>query len=525
MESAKLVEVSLSLIDDHPQNPRLVFRQDVIDGIVANLNGSYPQKHAIHVRPTGDRYQLISGHHRKRAAEKKGYESIWCWVEELSDEESYMALATSNNQGEISPLEVGMHALHCAELGKRGKGNKGGGLKEYAEKLGQDAGNITRYRQAAEVAEAAKDCIDTILLIPRALHLAAIHKADSALWQLLAEVMLAKEWSVRDTAHWVEKVMEFDMPEKWQSIFLDQVSVVRHFLETKEFSARTVKALALKADSIESAIEASEFDVESKIGSFHAWLNENAGGESWDLRALDAYERELKAEIDSALTKRLSGWNLGGWESHIDSLEDGSVAALVSDPPYGIEFQSDYRLDRRKERKHSEIKGDDSLGAMRSMLTAMSSKLKDDSHVFIFCHWSNEPEVRLAISDAGYKIRGSLIWAKNNAGMGDPSTTFAPQHERIIHAVKGSPKLFERASDVLSFDRCSSDRHPTEKPTDLLRRLIEITTVEGELVADPFGGVASTCVAALELEREYWGCEIKEEYHAAGAVRLKEAVR
>jgi site-specific DNA-methyltransferase (adenine-specific) len=125
-----------------------------------------------------------------------------------------------------------------------------------------------------------------------------------------------------------------------------------------------------------------------------------------------------------------------------------------------------------------------------------------------------------AVEAAGYKVRGSLIWVKNNTGMGDPNTTFAPKHERIIHAVKGSPVLFTRTADVLLADRCNSDRHPTEKPVSLLKQLIEVTTTKDEIVVDPFAGVASTLVAAKELGRAFFGCEINDGYFSAGSNRL-----
>ena len=55
-----------------------------------------------------------------------------------------------------------------------------------------------------------------------------------------------------------------------------------------------------------------------------------------------------------------------------------------------------------------------------------------------------------------------------------------------------------------------------------LNRLIQVTTGEGELVADPFGGVASTAVAAKGLGRRFWSCEIDPEYHRLGLARLRE---
>ncbi|MBC7078521.1 MAG: ParB N-terminal domain-containing protein, partial [Synergistales bacterium] len=105
--SASLQQLPLELLDDHPDNPRLVFREDVIDAIAANLNGHYPQKHAIHVRPAGERFQVLSGHHRVRAARKAGLEEIWAWVEPMDDESALMELVLSNSQGELSPLEIG----------------------------------------------------------------------------------------------------------------------------------------------------------------------------------------------------------------------------------------------------------------------------------------------------------------------------------------------------------------------------------------------------------------------------------
>ncbi|MBC7237486.1 MAG: ParB N-terminal domain-containing protein, partial [Chloroflexi bacterium] len=108
-----LQRLPMELIDDHPDNPRLAFRQDVIDAIAANLNGQYPQKHAIHVRPAGGRFQIVSGHHRIRAARQAGLKEVWAWVEPLDDEQALMELVLSNNQGELSPLEIGLHCLNA----------------------------------------------------------------------------------------------------------------------------------------------------------------------------------------------------------------------------------------------------------------------------------------------------------------------------------------------------------------------------------------------------------------------------
>jgi DNA modification methylase len=217
-------------------------------------------------------------------------------------------------------------------------------------------------------------------------------------------------------------------------------------------------------------------------------------------------------------------WLLGDWRDHIAGLEDGSGALVLTDPPYGMAYRSGFR-----QVPHEAIVGDESpeeaAGELQAALEELYPKVKGDAHVLVFCSWRVEPAFRKALEEAGYDVRASLVWVKNNTGMGDLQHTFAPKHERIIHAVKGAPVLLEREYDVLECARVGTDRHPTEKPVELLRRLIECTTAAGELVADPFGGVASTLAAALEVHRRGWGCEIVEAYWAIGSRRLSGVVQ
>lgn len=99
-----------------------------------------------------------------------------------------MALVTSNSQGELSPLEIGLHALHCVALSKGGRGQTGG-LSAYAEMVGKPRQNIQAYRDGAEVA--TKVHIDMHLLDGKAQHLATIHALPESCWQSAVAAMLA----------------------------------------------------------------------------------------------------------------------------------------------------------------------------------------------------------------------------------------------------------------------------------------------------------------------------------------------
>jgi ParB/RepB/Spo0J family partition protein len=522
--------ISVKALRPHPKNPRLSLRQDVIEAIAAGIEElkAIEPRHAITVRPAGEQYEIISGHHRHAAAVKCGLDSVPCWVVDMNDDEAYMALATSNNQGELASLEIGLHALDAVPLEK---GVKGGGLAAYAKKIGKQKQNVSTYRKGADVyRHVSKACNNDITgCRDKAHHLGCI--ADDGrreLWPAIVSALLSGGWSVADTDHWVGKVKEFQEPEGC-SLWLPLAGIVERFLDTKEFSAQTVRKLAEERNAIMDLIHEHREEIERSgqlaegwMDEVERWLIDNQGGKSWDVRQIIGYRLEIEERI------RKSGpnqWLHGNWRDYVDSVIDGSVSVLLTDPPYGMGYQSDHRVDRRKERRHDKIENDgagEGPSEVAEFVTAFMPKLTADAHVFVFTNWRNEEAMRAALVGAGLAIRGSLVWVKNAAGMGDPNTTFAPKHERIIHAVKGSPILFTREADVMEFDRVNADRHPTEKPVDLLCHILKAVSVEGQRVADPFGGVASTCEAARSIGRHYWACEINEDYWKAGCSRLSQ---
>jgi DNA modification methylase len=441
----------------------------------------------------------------------------------MTDEEALRELLLSNTEKELEPLEIGLHVLKCVG-GERSNGGRGkkGGIAEYARKMGKSSISYQQYVEAARVALVAKPHKHLLGLIDYTIALHIIHSAPGADWAALVEAMLAGKWNNLTTEQRVAAVKEFEIPEDLSDIFPREVVIAR-YLDGAEFAPSTLAKLVEVIRRIENAITAhSDIDVTTVLAEWRAWLRDG-GPALWDVRKLTKRLREILTELEAAEIEAARRWNLGDWRQHVEALADESVALVLTDPPYGIDFQSDFRLDRSQPHRHEQIENDGTAAAVAEIeecMRALYPKLAPSAHALCFCHWRNEPDVRAAIERAGYEIRGSLIWVKNNTGMGDPTTTFAPKHERIIHAVKGSPILFRRVADVLESPRVSSDLHPTEKPVRLLRELIDATTVEGEIVADPFGGVASTLVAAKAAKRQYWGCELNPEYFAAGTARL-----
>lgn len=179
-----LKQISVSELLDHPQNPRIALRDDVVSAIQAGLAEGFDPAHALIVRPVEDGYQIISGHHRKAAAVKAGLDTVPCWVREMDDDTAYMALATSNSQGELSPLEIGLHALHCVE---KAQGRRGGGLAAYALLIGKGESYIRQVRQAATVATTS--AVNCEGLHDKTQHLSAIHALPESCWPIAVQTM------------------------------------------------------------------------------------------------------------------------------------------------------------------------------------------------------------------------------------------------------------------------------------------------------------------------------------------------
>ena len=78
--------------------------------------------------------------------------------------------------------------------------------------------------------------------------------------------------------------------------------------------------------------------------------------------------------------------------------------------------------------------------------------------------------------------------------------------------------------DVLEGSDFVGGGHPTEKPVDLLARLIKATTDEGQCVVDPFAGTGSTVFAAMNAGREFFAIEKSKEYFDAIASSVYERI-
>lgn len=194
------------------------------------------------------------------------------------------------------------------------------------------------------------------------------------------------------------------------------------------------------------------------------------------------------------------------------SLPDGSVDAVVMDPPYGIAYSSGHGGDSWGD---GSIRGDESTAARDRVLEWAAGQ---DLPVLCFGSWR-------VPRPSGTKAL--LVWDTLGAlGMGDLRIPWKPSHQEIY--VLGNPAMFcgERGSDVLRHPPVQSMAkngrlHPMQKPVGLLRDLIG--KLRGGVILDPFMGSGTTGVACVQTGRKFIGVEIDPAYFAIAQKRINEA--
>ena len=243
-----------------------------------------------------------------------------------------------------------------------------------------------------------------------------------------------------------------------------------------------------------------------------------------EIKRTEIKDKALKREHEISLSSNKNIKNIANADcvSYINKYNGNSIKLLLSDPPYGMDFQSNRRVIGDK----SNVIANDSdyntaMKITRDMLIATIPKLDDDAHIILFCNDNGVFKLRQVIEEVGLEFKRILVWVKPNHTSGDLYGSFAPRKELAIHAVKGRPQLTPRIDDVYIQDTFSKQTtHPTEKPVELLKHWINSCTIKGEIVFDPFAGTGATVVASSQLNRDYIACELDKGYYQEMISRL-----
>lgn len=193
--------------------------------------------------------------------------------------------------------------------------------------------------------------------------------------------------------------------------------------------------------------------------------------------------------------------------------EWGSVDILVTDPPYCSGGRQEAQrtmgsVGRRGKTKAIE-RDNLSTEAFSTLLERVVRKVNPSRAAYICSDWRQLQAVRRTVEPLGYSYRGLLVWDKQSGGLGWP---FMHGYELIFCGVRSWPKSAGGGciSDLLRVPRTRNELHSTEKPVELMRKIIAATP--GDVVADAFAGSGTTLIAAALERRRAVVCEFDPGY-------------
>jgi site-specific DNA-methyltransferase (adenine-specific) len=234
----------------------------------------------------------------------------------------------------------------------------------------------------------------------------------------------------------------------------------------------------------------------------------------------------------------------------IKRIPDNSIDLVVADPPYSL--GKDYGNGSDK------LNTEEYLEWSKKWIDATIPKLKDTGSFYVFLTWRHSPEI-FSYMKSKLTMENEIIWDRRVPSMGGSTRRFSSVHDNIGFFVKSKSYYFNldavripydektkkartrsifvgkkwleigyNPKDIWSITRIHAEDperepHPTQKPLDLIARIINASSPEKGVVLDPFMGTGTTAIACIELNRSYIGFELNSEYCKNIEKRIKRA--
>jgi site-specific DNA-methyltransferase (adenine-specific) len=201
----------------------------------------------------------------------------------------------------------------------------------------------------------------------------------------------------------------------------------------------------------------------------------------------------------------------------INEVADKSIDLLITDPPYLV--MNDYEWDKKD------------LQFLEDWVNAIKPKLKDEFIGYIFCDARMQYDFE-NILRRYFDIKNRVIWIRKNMANGRViKDRFISSYEVIFYfgnkelnlPIDWGAERFDTMEYAVPQSNFKEGKfHPTQKPLELFKRLINLGSKEGELVLDCFAGSGTTGIACKELNRSCIMIEQEEEYNKIIKIRLND---
>ena len=209
----------------------------------------------------------------------------------------------------------------------------------------------------------------------------------------------------------------------------------------------------------------------------------------------------------------------------LPTLADKSVDMVLTDPPYGIDFLSNWTDN------HFKIANDDLCSWTEQLplwLAEMKRVLTDTGCCCCCCGGGGGKTPVTALFTIEFikhfHLIQTLIWDKLTIGLG---WHYRPSYETIVIGSKSKDKYAfydetKSLSNIIKINNVIPQRgeHPTVKPVSLMAKLLFIHSQKNDLILDPFAGSGTTGIACIRTNRRYVMIEKEEKYCEIAAKRI-----
>lgn len=220
----------------------------------------------------------------------------------------------------------------------------------------------------------------------------------------------------------------------------------------------------------------------------------------------------------------------------LKKIEPKSVDMIFADPPYflsgdGITCSAGKIVSVKKGAWDEKVAISEKHKFNRKWIRLCKEVLKDNGTIWISGTMHNIYSIGMALEEEGFKIINNITWRKLNPPPNISCRAFVHSTETILWAKKDLKNAKHKFNyDVMknmnggkqmkdvwetSLTKPSEKKygkHPTQKPMQLLEKIILASTDEGDLILDPFNGSGTTGIVANKLNRRYIGIEKEQEY-------------
>ena len=227
---------------------------------------------------------------------------------------------------------------------------------------------------------------------------------------------------------------------------------------------------------------------------------------------------------------------LGDSLEELKKIKSKSIDMIFADPPYflsgdGITCSGGKIVSVKKGGWDKKIDIKEKHKFNKKWIRLCKRVLKDNGTIWISGTMHNIYSIGMALEEEGFKIINNITWKKLNPPPNISCRAFTHSTETILWAkkdIKNAKHKFnyetmktmndgKQMKDVweTSLTKPSEKKygkHPTQKPIELLKRIIIASTDEGDLILDPFNGSGTTGIVANLLNRKYIGIEKEKDY-------------